>query len=236
MAFEHQLKMIVDGFANTSRDFVKWAEFLDVRAHFVAQAMHVPPQSFGPGARHVAPPPRNVTLYRETHVSLQDAATRLADIADCQTGMLNSVSPALKLNPALVPANPDFAENILGKLDESQLLHLILGWQQQDIGIFKAFMRVYGLVPIDPPLAPHPGPGRADRLCEVIVSWLKVIQTDANHFVTIQHFNKPVPTIVPAAANDHDALANFEKQYHRLVDNYLVLMTVLPYHLFVANP
>jgi hypothetical protein len=67
------------------------------------------------------------------------------------------------------------------------------------------------------------------------VSWLAVIQADVNHFMAIQHFVKPAATNVPAAANEHDALVNFEQQYHRLVDNYLLLLTVLPYHLFNAK-
>jgi hypothetical protein len=228
--YEHQYQMIADGFENTSRDFAKWAEFLNLRADIVGQPHFA-------GAKYDRPKPKP---YPATNVSLQAAAASLADIADCQVAMLNSVSKALVgLVPPLAPAKPDPAETTLGKaLTASELLHLILSWQQLDIGIFKAFMRVYGLVHENPPLAPHPGPGKDDRLAKVISSRLNVIQTDANNFVIAQKFAKPAPTALffPAANNDHDALVNLEQQYHRLVDNYLLVLTVLPFHLFVATP
>jgi hypothetical protein len=227
--------MIADGFANTSKDFATWGKVLNLRADIVGKKLRLlPPWPNFSGAQYVSPPPKP---YRATNVSLQEAAVRLADIADCQVAMLNSVSKALGLDPPLAPANPALAEAALGRvLTVSQLLHLILSWQQLDIGIFKTFMRVYGLVPENPPLAPHPGPNKDDRLCEVISSRLRVIQDDANGFVTLQHFTKPAATAVPLADNDHDALANLEQQYHRLVDNYLLVLTVLPLHLFVATP
>jgi hypothetical protein len=228
--YEHQLKMIVDGFRNTSQDFATWASFLDLRV----DAMGGGPSARFQAARHSSPKPNSQQAYRPSHVSLQNAAMLLADVADCQAGMIADISKAYGPQPA----EPDFAEATLRKsLGEPELLHLILVWQQVDIGIFKTFMRLYGLEPSDPPLAPNPGPGGYNRLCEVIVSWLTVIDTDANNFVTNHKFAKKTPpTSLPAAATEHDALANFERQYHRLVNNYLLLFTVLPYHLFGANP
>lgn len=236
MPYEHQFKMIVDGFANTSHDFATWATFLDLRV----DALHgVSAQHFH-GAPHVSPPPNSSQPYPLPSVSLQNAATLLADIADCQAAMLPT---ARGLN--LKPADPHFAEKTLGKsLADSELLLLILSWQHLDIGIFKTFMRLYGLTPTDSPPAPQPGPASEKRLCAIIVSWLRVINADVNSFVVNQKFHKTPPTPVlsadtyPVPSGDayHDALANLEKQYHRLVDNYLLLLTVLPYHLLLADP
>ena len=240
MPYEHQYQMIADGFENTSRDFAKWAEFLNLRANIVGKKLGLPGPPFPnfKATTYDEPQPGNVAAYPAINVSLQKAAGFLADIADCQVAMLNSVSTTLGLNPPLTPAKPVPAETTLGPtLTVSQLLHLILSWQQLDIGIFKAFMRVYGLVPEHHPLAPHPGPGKDDRLAAVILARLKVIKDDANSFVNIQHFAKPAPTaLTTPGATEHDALANLEQQYHRLVDNYLVVLTVLPFHLFVAAP
>ncbi|MGC1676299.1 MAG: hypothetical protein WA740_02100 [Candidatus Binataceae bacterium] len=236
MPYEHQLKMIVDGFANTSHDFATWAKFLDLRV----DALGFGPAQHFHGAPHVSPPPNSRQPYALPSVSLQNAATLLADIADCQAAML-PMAHGLNLRPA----DPDFAEKTLGKsLTDSQLLLLILNWQHLDIGIFKTFMRLYGLTPTDLPPAPQPGPSSEKRLCAVIVSWLEVINADVNSFVVNQNFLKKTPTPVlrantyPVPGGDayHDALANLEKHYHRLVDNYLLLLTVLPYHLLLADP
>jgi hypothetical protein len=69
-------------------------------------------------------------------------------------------------------------------------------------------------------------------LAEVIVSWLAVIQADSNDFVTVQRLNKQQGP-APAQATP---LAHLELQYHRLVNNYLLLLAHLPYHLHRANP
>lgn len=237
MPYEHQLKMIVDGFANTSHDFATWAKFLDLRVDVIGGGL----ADHFHGAPHVSPPPHSPKHpYPLPSVSLQNAAALLADIADCQAAML-PMAHGLNLRPA----DPDFAEKTLGKsLTDSQLLLLILSWQHLDIGIFKTFMRLYGLTPTDSPLAPQPGPASEERLCALIVSWLEVIDEDVNTFVVNQNFPKKTPTPVlradayPVPGGDayHDALANLEKQYHRLVDNYLMLLSVLPYHLLLANP
>lgn len=229
--YEHQLKMLVDGFANTSSDFVTWAKFLDLRAMAIDGVW---PFEETP---HISPPPNNRQPYRPIQDSLQNAAELLADIGDCQEGMIIAVFRSLSLPFTLVV--PDPAETTLGRaLTGLELLHLILGWQQLDLGVFKTFMRLYGLAPGNQPQRLHPGPTSDDRLGEEIVSWLVAIQADANNFVKNQKFAKAAktPLLVPQPASIHDALANFEQQYHRLVDNYLVLLTVLPYHLFLAKP
>jgi len=230
MPYEHQLKMLVDGFANTSVDFATWAEALDVRAAAVGGQLFA-----GHGAKYVSPPPKNKKAYKALPDSLQNVATLLSDIADCQEGMVNHVSTALGLAIPLGVPNP--AETAMGKaLTESELLHLILGWQQIDMGTFKTFMRLYGLTPADQPTRQSPGATSDQRLAEEIVNRLTVISADVNLFVNQQNFQKGGPNPPPAANTVHDALVNVEQQYHRLVDNYLVLLTVLPYHLKRANP
>jgi hypothetical protein len=230
MPYEHQLKMLVDGFENTSHDFAKWAEALDVRAAAIGGQLFA-----GRGARHISPPPNNRQAYKALSVSLQNVATLLSDIADCQEGMVNHVSMALGL--ALPLGVPNSAEITMGRaLTESELLHLILDWQQMDLGTFKTFMRLYGLTPGDQPTRHSPGATSDQRLAEEIVSWLTVISADVNLFINQQNFPKGGPHPPPAAATVHDALVNIEQQYHRLVNNYLVLLTVLPYHLKRANP
>lgn len=229
--YEHRLKMLVDGFANTSSDFVTWAKFLDLRAMAIGGVW---PFEETP---HISPPPNNQQPYRPIQDSLADGAVRLADIGDCQEGMMAKTFKFLGLPFTLVV--PDPAEKTLGKsLTESELLHLILGWQQLDLGVFKTFMRLYGLAPGDQPQRLHPGPTSDPRLGEEIVSWLVAIQADANNFVANQKFTKSAqtPLLFTQPSSIHDALANLEQQYHRLVDNYLVLLTVLPYHLFLAKP
>lgn len=233
MPYEHQLKKLVDGFENTSRDFATWAGFLDLRVDVIGGGS----SKYFQGKKHLPLPGQKVKPYPLIQDSLQKAAVLLADIGDCQEGMIGASFKALGLPLNLVV--PDPAEKTLNqKLTESEHLHLILGWQQLDLGVFKTFMRLYGLAPGDQPQTLHPGPTSDERLSAEIVSWLEVISTDANNFVTNQNFQKapPTPLLFPYIALIHDALANFEQQYHRLVDNYLVLLTVLPYHLFLANP
>lgn len=226
--YEHQLKMLVDGFANTSRDFVTWAKFLDLRAKAIGgECFQETPE--------IPPPPNNQQPYRPIQDSLQNAAELLADIGDCQEGMIIAVFRSLSLPLNLVV--PDPAETTLGRaLTGLELLHLILGWQQLDLGLFKTFMRLYGLAPGDQPPRSHPGPTSDGRLSEEIVSWLVAISADANNFVSNQKFTKASKTPVSQPLSIPDALANLEQQYHRLVDNYFVLLPVLPYHLFLANP
>ncbi len=238
MPYEHQLKKLVDGFENTSRDFATWATFLDLRVDAIGGGL----SQYFDGKKHLPLPGQKKQDYPRIQDSLQKAAVLLADIGDCQEGMIKAVFDSLSLSFAHFVPNP--AEKTLSaklnrKLTESELLHLILGWQQLDLGIFKTFMRLYGLAPGDQPPTPHPGPTSDERLSAEIVSWLVVISTDANNFVTNQKFKKntpPTPLLFPYIASIDEALANFEQQYHRLVDNYLVLLTVLPYHLFLANP
>jgi len=233
MPNEHQFHTIISGFANTSADFKVWAEFLNIRVLAINLPPPAPPpQLFDKTAnKHIPVPPKNVKPYRMVDVSIEDAAVKLADIADCQEAMIAHVATGLgfAFNPGTLPAP---AQSALGGLTGPQLLHLILGWQQLDLGIFKTLMRLYGLVPTDPTVALHPGLTSDQRLAEVIVSWLAVIQADANDFVTVQKLNKQQGP-KPAQATP---LADLEQQYHRLVNNYLLLLAYLPYHLHGANP
>jgi len=233
MPNEHQFHTIISGFANTSADFKVWAEFLNIRVIAINPPPPAPPpRLFDKKAhKHILVPPRNVTPYRTVDVSIEDAAVKLADIADCQEAMIAHVARGLGFvfNPGTLPTP---AETTLGPLTGPQLLHLILGWQQMDLGIFKTLMRLYGLVPSDPTVALHPGLTSDQRLAEVIVSWLAVIRADSIDFVTVQRLNKqqgPVPGL-------GTPLADLEQQYHRLVNNYLLLLAHLPYHLHGANP
>jgi len=233
MPNEHQFHAIVSGFANTAADFKAWAEFLNIRVIAINPPPPAPPPTlFDKTAnKHIPVPPRNVRPYRTVDVSIEDAAVKLADIADCQEAMIAHVAAGLgfPFNPPTLPAP---AQSMLGNPTGPQLLHLILGWQQLDLGMFKTLMRLYGLVPSDPTVALHPGLTSDQRLAEVIVSWLAVIQADSNDFVTKQKFNKqqgPAPGLATP-------LADLEQQYHRLVNNYLLLLAYLPYHLHRANP
>ena len=233
MPNEHQFHAIVSGFANTAADFKAWAEFLNIRVIAInPPPPEAPPKLFDKTAnKHIPVPPRNVKAYRTVDDSIEDAAVKLADIADCQEAMIAHVAAGLgfPFNPPTLPAP---AQSMLGNPTGPQLLHLILGWQQLDLGMFKTLMRLYGLVPSDPTVALHPGLTSDQRLAEVIVSWLAVIQADSNDFVTKQKFNKqqgPAPGLATP-------LADLEQQYHRLVNNYLLLLAYLPYHLHRANP
>jgi hypothetical protein len=233
MPNEHQFHALVSGFANTSADFKTWAEFLNIRVMMI-NAPAPPPKLFDRTAhKHIPVPPWKVKAYRALDVSIEDAATKLADIADCQEAMIATVAAAFGF--AFAPGTlPPPAQTTLGALTGPQLLHLILGWQQLDLGIFKTLMRLYGQVPSDPTIALHPGLTSDQRLAEVIVSWLVVIQADANDFVTVQNFNKQQGPKPPQPGNT--PLADLEQQYHRLVNNYLLLLAFLPYHLHRANP
>jgi hypothetical protein len=227
MAYEHQLKMLADGFENTSADFAAWAKFLDLRI----DSYGYPAANHFKGAPHISPPASHLHAYDPIAVSMQNAAELMRDIADYQGWMVADVS---NLGPA---PNPPKAEAAMSKtLYEFDLVNLILSWQQVDIGIFKTLMRLYGLIPGDLPPRLHPGPGTDDRWGALIVSWLSVIDTDVQNFVNNQRFTKGNATPVTTASNLHDALVNFEEQYHRLVNNYLLLLTILPYHVFAAHP
>ena len=233
MAHEHQFKAIADGLANTSADFVTWATHLDLRV-----------DALGLGAKHFAPtahqlPPANRSLaYRHIKDSLQHAAALLMEDADCMEGMIEYISRSLKLAPPLKPQPPISAEATLRRpLDESELLHLILGWQHMDLGILKTILKLYGLRVSDHPHAAHPGASSDQRLCEEIVSWLKVLSTDLNNFVQNHGFPKASGQLLIAnPSSAREALLNLENQYHRLVDAYLLLLPVLPYHLKRASP
>jgi hypothetical protein len=229
MPYENQFKMLADGFSNTSADFAAWAEAMDVRATIVGgQPFH------GHGAQHVPPPPRNVANYRPLPQSLHNAASLLADIADCQEGMINHVLAAFGV---ALPPKPNTAENTIGRvLTESEILQLILNWQELDMGTFKTMMRLYGVTPEDHPARRSPGATSDQRLAEEIVSWLTVIRTDVNYFLVQQKLQKGGPNVPTGLNSVHDALADIEQQYHRLVNNYLALLNLLPYHLKRANP
>jgi len=231
---EHQLKAIVDGLANTSADFVIWATHLDLRldALGIGDAAHFKP------TKHESPKANTQKPYREMKDSLQEAAGLLMEDANCMEGMVEYVSKALKIDPPLKLQTPSSAEVILHRtLTESDLLHLILGWQHLDLGILKTLLKLYGLRPSDHPHPSHPGAASEKRLCEEIVGWLKVLSSDLTNFAKSHRFSKSNgKLLVPDSSSVHDALLNFENQYHRLVDAYLLLLTALPYHLKHASP
>ncbi len=234
MPYEHQFKMIIDGLANISADLVKWANHLDLRIDAMGLGAS---KRFSP-AVHAAPPPRTVNQYRDMKDSLQHAAELLLDDANCMEGMVEHISTSLKLSPPLKPHVPDSADHILGKtVAEPDLIHLILGWQHLDLELLKTILKLYGLTPASHPLASHPGVSNDKRLCEEIVSWLKVISADLNTFTKNHGFPKSSGKLLIANPSSiRESLLNFEHQYHRLVEAYLLLLTVLPYHLKRANP
>lgn len=234
MAHEHQFKAIVDGLANTSADFVIWATYLNLRL----DALGLGATKHFNATKHQLPPANRSQPYREIKDSFQHAAELLMEDANCMEGMIEYVSKSLKLNPPLKPQAPISAEATLGrKLDESDLLHLILGWQHMDLGILKTILKLYGLRATDHPHPAHPGAATDQRLGEEIVSWLKVISTDLNNFIGSHGFPKSSGKLLDANPTSlREALLNFENQYHRLVDDYLLLLTVLPYHLKRASP
>jgi hypothetical protein len=232
MPYEHQFRALADGLANTSADFAICASYLDLRIDALGLGSHFN------RARHQPPPSNTLVPYRDIKDSLQHAAELLMEDANCMEGMINHIAVTLKLNPPLEPEAPRSAEATLQRtLNEEDLLHLTLGWQQMDLGILKTILRLYGLRPIDHPQRSHPGVASDKRLCEEIVSWLKVLSTDLTNFVSIHRFGKTTgKLLVPDPASVREALLNLENQYHRLVDDYFLLLTVLPYHLKHRGP
>src|SRR5215471_15408379 len=226
VSHEHQFKEIADGLANTSADFVIWATYLNLRL----DALGLGATQHFSATKHQPPPANRSQPYREIKDSLQAAAELLMEDANCMEGMIEYISKSLKLDPPLKPQAPLSAEATLGrKLDESDLLHLIRGWQHMDFGILKTILRLYGLRATDHPHPAHPGAASDQRLGEEIVSWLKVISTDLNNFIRSHGFPKSSGKLLVANPTSlREALVNFENQYHRLVDDYLLLLTVLP--------
>lgn len=224
MPYEHQLRKLVEGFTNTSIDFAAWAKAMDLRAAAVGGKPFA-------GTQYISPPPKNIKAYRQLSDSLQNVAVLLAIIADCQEGMVAHVASAQKVN--FSPARP----SALGSaLSEYELLRLILGWQDLDLGTFKTMMRQYGVEPHEHPKRLGPGATSDERLAEELVARLKVISQDVDNFIIQHNLKKGGPYAPSAASTVHDALVNVEQQYHRLMSNYLFLLNLLPYHLLNANP
>lgn len=213
MAYEHLLKIIVDGFESAVSDFVNLAILLNPRAESLGS------KDFSP-TPYVPPRPP----YPSKEESAGQAALSAGTIADTYSLALK------KLGGIPVSVDPLDPETY----GQEGLLALVAAWQVVRAGVLKSILAAYGHPSGGQLTMTLPGPASEERLWAEAAAWLKKTAADASLFSIIQKLDQRRKSSVgskgaPALIN---SLVSLEQSFHGATVDALSAAAALPYHLY----
>lgn len=209
MANEFALKMIVDGLRNLAADNEKLCHFLNIRARLKGS------RDFKGASLRATP-----AKLRGADAFQEKAADLITQIADNNAFAVLSVGGQ--------PANPN---PIKEKLEDSDLLRLMMDWGSIQGAIYKATLRLYGLVPTPVHEPVGPGPLSEIQLWREIVQWLQKIADDTDMYTEVQKIIPKNFSQIPTPAN-LTPLVRMELGVHRVALDLMTIAGKLPHHLF----